>query len=202
LTFITLLRETAVAPIALTNLRLDAATATLTFDLLLYTSPLASGEVLNEMPMGSVPLTPMLPQADSADALFRLLDEPWAAEDWPTVLNLIDQVIFLDPSYPTIREKQVSALVNYGYQRLNAGDLEGAKAQFETAVSINPQSGEAQAGLTAVETINSPQTTYTVQSGDTLFSIAQRYDITVEQLRIANNLLNNNITPQQQLIIP
>lgn len=46
-------------------------------------------------------------------------------------------------------------------------------------------------------------TTHTVQRGDTLFAIAQRYGVTVQAIVDANNLSNpNNLSPGQQLIIP
>jgi len=43
---------------------------------------------------------------------------------------------------------------------------------------------------------------YTVQYGDTLYLIAQRYGTTVSALRSANNLWSNEIRPGQVLIIP
>ncbi|MDC3415978.1 C40 family peptidase [Aquibacillus salsiterrae] len=41
--------------------------------------------------------------------------------------------------------------------------------------------------------------TYTVQSGDSLWSIAQKYGTTVNQLKSVNNLSSNVIFPNQQL---
>lgn len=43
---------------------------------------------------------------------------------------------------------------------------------------------------------------YTVQPGDSLFSIAQRFGITVQQLMNANQLTDSNIVPGQRLFIP
>jgi hypothetical protein len=43
---------------------------------------------------------------------------------------------------------------------------------------------------------------YLVQAGDTLFSLARRYSVTVEELRRANSLTSDNIYVGQQLIIP
>ncbi len=46
-------------------------------------------------------------------------------------------------------------------------------------------------------------TTYTVQSGDTLFGIAQRFGVTVQEIVNANNMSNpNNLSVGQELIIP
>lgn len=43
---------------------------------------------------------------------------------------------------------------------------------------------------------------YTVVSGDSLYSIASRFNVTVDQLKKANNLTNNNLSIGQVLIIP
>lgn len=43
---------------------------------------------------------------------------------------------------------------------------------------------------------------YTVKSGDTLYSIAREYNISVQGIKDANNLINNNLTIGQKLIIP
>lgn len=42
---------------------------------------------------------------------------------------------------------------------------------------------------------------YTVAAGDTLFSIAQRFGVSVEQIRAANGLASNNIYTGQRLLI-
>ncbi len=43
---------------------------------------------------------------------------------------------------------------------------------------------------------------YTVKSGDTLYGIASKYDITVDVLKNANNLTSNTLSIGQKLIIP
>jgi LCP family protein required for cell wall assembly len=48
----------------------------------------------------------------------------------------------------------------------------------------------------------SPSQQHVVQEGDTLFSLAQRYRVTVEDIQRANNLTADNIYVGQQLIIP
>lgn len=50
-------------------------------------------------------------------------------------------------------------------------------------------------------TVSMPQP-HVVQPGDTLFSLAQRYNVTVEAIQQANNLTGDNIFVGQQLIIP
>ena len=45
-------------------------------------------------------------------------------------------------------------------------------------------------------------TTYTVKRGDSLYSIAQKFGITVKELKASNNLTNDTLVIGQQLIIP
>lgn len=54
------------------------------------------------------------------------------------------------------------------------------------------------------ELIETPTTndTYIVKSGDTLYSIARKFNITVNELKQANNLTNNNLSINQELVIP
>lgn len=47
-----------------------------------------------------------------------------------------------------------------------------------------------------------PSGTYTVKLGDTLYSIARAYNVTVDELKQANNLTNNILTIGQVLNIP
>ena len=48
-----------------------------------------------------------------------------------------------------------------------------------------------------------PQGTYTVVAGDTLWVIAARYDLSVEELAAANGITDvNDLSPGQELVIP
>lgn len=44
--------------------------------------------------------------------------------------------------------------------------------------------------------------TYIVQSGDTLFGISKQFGISIEDIKLANNLQNNNIVVGSSLLIP
>ena len=47
-----------------------------------------------------------------------------------------------------------------------------------------------------------PTTTYTVVSGDTLYSIARKFNTTVDELKRLNNLSSNTLSIGQKLLIP
>lgn len=51
-------------------------------------------------------------------------------------------------------------------------------------------------------TINAQAATHTVKAGESLWSIAQRYDVQVEKLKKNNHLESDSIFPNQQLNIP
>ena len=52
------------------------------------------------------------------------------------------------------------------------------------------------------DTSNNNVTTYTVSSGDSLYSIARRFNTTVDDIKKLNNLTNNNLSIGQVLRIP
>lgn len=71
-------------------------------------------------------------------------------------------------------------------------------------VSINETTDEAPVATTRAK-LNIASTggrTHTVRRGDTLWSIAQRYDVNADALASANNIRNNNIKAGQKLRIP
>ncbi|KAA3661899.1 MAG: LysM peptidoglycan-binding domain-containing protein [Chloroflexi bacterium] len=101
-------------------------------------------------------------------------------------------------------EKLYAAHVNYGYQMLEQGDEAGAKLQFEQALAINANGEAAMAGLQALAdpVATAQPMRYQVQQGDTLFSIARRFGVSVDVLRAANGLTDNTIATGQELLIP
>ena len=206
--FVVRVRETAVSSIQLTNLQITEGTPDkLVVDLQIYTSPYASGTALNELPEIVTPL--LQPTAvpiviAPADELAEELHELWTAEDWPAAISLIGQILTLDPDYPEMSEKLYAAFVNDGYALLEHGNETLAQSQFDQALAIFPDGSEALAGLQLLagnESTSEP-TTHAVGQGETLFSIARQHGVSVDQLRIANNLVGNNISVGQELLIP
>lgn len=55
---------------------------------------------------------------------------------------------------------------------------------------------------TEIIEIPTTTTTYTIKSGDTLYSIAKKYNTTVDKIKQQNNLTSNTLTIGQQLQIP
>lgn len=190
--------------------------ATTQFNLALEIKP-GGEEALAGIEQASATPPPILTPIEE---LAQRLHEPWTAENWPEVISLIEQILALDPNYDDMTEKLYAAHVNYGYRLAAEGQLEEAKAEFIRALDIKPDGAEALAGLrelagetpvppqpttqppSATPTPQSGYITYVVQQGDTLYSIARRYGTTVEAIKAANGLPDNNIHVGQQLRIP
>jgi tetratricopeptide (TPR) repeat protein len=157
-----------------------------------------------------------IPTQTAVEQLAQQLHDPWAAEDWEKVIQLVDQIRAIDPDYDDITEKLYAAHTNYAYTLIGAGKLEEAKDNFTRALTLNPDGGEAISGLEqlagGVAPLPSPSSTpapyqpqyvtYVVQPGETLYSIARRYGTTVEAVMAANRLSNYDIYAGQPLSIP
>ncbi|MFZ5917710.1 MAG: LysM peptidoglycan-binding domain-containing protein [Chloroflexota bacterium] len=158
------------------------------------------------------------PARTAADALADQLHAPWAAENWPEVIDLIQRILAIDPNYAGMRDKLYAAHVNYGYRLKAEGRLEEARAEFIRALDLRPDGAEALAGLrelageTPLPSEPSPVPVtptplpdyiiYVVQQGDTLYSIARRYNTSVQAIQVANGLPDTNIHVGQQLRVP
>ncbi len=218
--FVGRIEQTAVLSVHLQNLSIasgpDGAAATLTVDLLLYTSPFSTGESVAELPEPVTPPvdtppasatpTPAPSPTPDVTSLLAQLDDAWAAEDWPEVIRLIQEIRQLAPNEAGMMEKLYAARVNYGYQLIILGEPGLAAEQFDQALTILPGGIEAEEGLQSLfappPTATPEAIIHVVQRGDTLYAIARRYGCTVEALKAANGLANNKITPGQQLVIP
>ena len=73
---------------------------------------------------------------------------------------------------------------------------------FNNLNSVNLQVGdELQIPISSLDDNTSNQLTYTVQNGDTLWSIAKKFDVTVDSIKTTNNLTSNLLTVGQTLTI-
>ncbi|MGG7036170.1 MAG: glucosaminidase domain-containing protein [Flavobacterium sp.] len=88
-----------------------------------------------------------------------------------------------DPKYP---EKLIGLIERYQLQRY---DAEVLGKEYKPAIIKNDIAYENE---TAV---------HTVIKGDTLYSISKRYNITIEQLKKKNNLMDNNLSVGQTVIV-
>lgn len=214
--FVALIREASLPGYVISNVSIAGGgrPRRLTMDIAFYTSPYASAATRPVVPLPSiVPVGPgsaaaPTPTVTAQQQLVQRLDTAWAAGDWVTAISLIEQLRAADPQNPDLTTKLYSALVNYGGQLVAQGRLEEAKAAYSRALTVKPDGGEAADGLrmlaggTPTLTPVPAQTIYVVRPGDTLFSIARRYGITLEALMSANGLTNRNIRTGQQLVIP
>lgn len=74
---------------------------------------------------------------------------------------------------------------------------------FNNLSSVNLQIGdELRIPITHQEDNTSNQFSYTVKNGDTLWSIAKQFNVSVDSIKATNNLASNLLTLGQTLIIP
>ena len=123
--FVGRIGETSVPSINLRNLVVaqgaDDSAAVLTLDLLLYTSPFSTGEAVADLPdPQATPAATQAPQPSPTPAasatpdissLLAQLDAPWAAENWPEVIGLIQEIRQLAPNEAGMTEKLYAARV-------------------------------------------------------------------------------------------
>ena len=86
--------------------------------------------------------------------------------------------------------------VEYGFLD-TASDAEKLKNNY-----LKYAEATVRAVLNYIGYIEGTDNTYTVKKGDSLYSIAKKYDISVEELKAANNLSSNLLTIGQVLVIP
>ena len=145
--------------VAVNNLRLaqGEGQSTLSLTLILYTSPFATGAAPAADPL--LEISPDSPGATAAQAapsadlttLVNSLYEPWAAENWPEAIRILQQILVQTPTDNDMQTRLYAAYVNYGYQLDAAGQVEEAKAAFSNALSIRPDGIEA---LQALQRVN------------------------------------------------
>ena len=164
----------------------------------------------------------------SLEQLVQMMEAAWGRQDWPEVLHLLDRIVALDPQHAGIAERRYFAYVNYGYQLMTSARCSEALWAFQQALLVRPQGEEAMVGLDllgrycatptpGVPTPTLPTVTltptpaphpapqpfsYVVQRGDTLFSLAQRFGVTVQAIMSANGLMASQLMAGQTITIP
>lgn len=133
---------------------------------------------------------------------------------------------FLENNLKSIGEAIVIALANYlgvnynpvsgeDYYIVKKGDsLYGIANKYNTTVSELKSINNLTTNNLSIgqvlklptnnkeELPNDDEVIYTVKSGDTLYSIARRYNTTVDKIKVLNNLISNNLSIGKQLKIP
>lgn len=96
-------------------------------------------------------------------------------------------------------------LVEYGFidNKADANRLNNNIEQYAEAVvkAIAAYAGYKYTEPGSTTPSNPNQNYYTVQKGDTLYSIARQFGTTVQQLKTINNLANDTITPGMKLFL-
>ncbi len=92
-----------------------------------------------------------------------------------------------------------SMIVEYGFADSPLNDIELLLYNWETLAEAVVR---ATVDYLGVDYINPGSSTYTVQSGDSLYKIATKFGVTVDALKELNNLSSNTIYVGQTLAIP
>lgn len=127
--------------------------------------------------------------------------------------NLTSNLISIGQILKIPTSEPINPEPNYVVYIVKSGDsLYRIARQFNTTVDTiksfnNLTSNTLQIGQQLLIPINeiedeSSTITYIVKSGDSLWSIAQRYNTTVNEIKSLNNLTSNNLGIGQQLLIP
>ena len=93
-----------------------------------------------------------------------------------------------------------TVIVEYGFADSTGDDISQLKNNWEKLAEAVTKAIVEYAGGKYVAPLDSNY--YTVKSGDSLWSISRKFDITVDELKNANNLSSNLLSVGQNLIIP
>lgn len=90
-------------------------------------------------------------------------------------------------------------IVEYGFLDSTSDDVNQLKNNWRDYVDAVVRGVSDYIGVTYDEPLEG---VYTVQSGDSLYSIARKYGVTVDEIKAVNNLTSNTLSVGQRLIIP
>lgn len=95
-----------------------------------------------------------------------------------------------------------SIIVEYGFLDSTGDDVNQIKNNWEELAEAVVRALADYIGVTYIPPEGMEGNYYTVKSGDTLYAIANKYNISVDELKAANNLTSNTLSIGQVLLIP
>lgn len=140
--------------------------------------------------------------SDTININDKLLVPEYEHDDGTNIKNYIDYVVQKGDSLFSIAKKY-NTTVDQIMKDNNIGDTAlqiGQKLIIHHADKIEP-TYESCYGEEYIPSDIVPVTNYTVQKGDSLYSIAKKFNTTVEDLKKKNNLSSNSLSINQELII-
>jgi LysM repeat protein len=178
---------------------------------------------------GATPTNTLTP-TQQLQALEQQMRAAYNSSQWAEVLRLIGEMRVIDPYYKAdeLREIEFRTHLSHGWDLMLQGKCLEAMDQFRLALHIKPGDAEANQGLDAVArycktpvptattsltvTVTTTVTTtatsptggfsYTVQPGDTLYSIGKKFGVSVQSIMTLNGLSSYAIWAGQVLQIP
>ena len=106
--------------------------------------------------------------------------------------------------YYIIREtpNNESIIVEYGFADSTGDDVNQIKNNWEELAEAVVRALADYIGVAYIPPEGAEDNYYTVKAGDTLYGIANKYGISVDELKAANNLSSNTLTIGKVLLIP
>ena len=103
-----------------------------------------------------------------------------------------------NPNYPNLL---INIIQKYNLTQYDSPESEPQKENRENRVLTQINDNTIVAKQDSAVQTDTTNKMYTVVTGDTLYSIARRFGITVEDLKALNNLSDNNIKIGQKLTV-
>ncbi len=95
-----------------------------------------------------------------------------------------------------------SIIVEYGFLDSTGDDVNQIKNNWEELAEAVVRALADYIGVAYVPPEGAEGNYYVVKSGDTLYGIAKKYGVSVDELKVQNNLTNNTLTIGMTLVIP
>ena len=156
--------------------------------------------------------SPLLPEdtytVKSGDSLYKIANKyNTTVDELKRVNNLTTNILSIGQvlKIPTSTPKEETNTINY---TVKSGDtLYYIAKNYNTTVDAIKNANNITSNLLQIGQVlkipleSSGETTYTVKSGDSLYSIAKKYNTTIDKLKELNNLTSNLLNIGQILIV-